>query len=613
MELWYYTTIAKGEDQQQFARKEKGPVPQIVLLRLLEKGIIDPSTSDSITMAWKQGMESWQPIHTVPPFKEVVEIQNKQWYYIDNDGAQKGPIFTRNILRKLRECGEIDGMSLVFSCSGDMTEWKPISEVPQLKNEVTKMAQEEEAAEKAMQFVENEENTKQLIFDSSTGDFEELLKTTTQTNSNTSKVETTEVTEKKSFQADDGIRYCWDEKEQDWVEDDNEDELGVQGNESKVADQQMNGSKRAIEHGDSDEDQEEDEVDPVNESKAVISTESAAIPAVSEGEKANKKKRKKRKKKGPNNWVYVTGLPKDLTLEEVKAHFSKVGLIEISPYDQQPKVKIYREADTGECKGDCSLCYNAEESVKLAIEILDGGYIRPGFQIKVSRADFSSIATLHDESHSSKGKSSSSRPALSQAQVKVARSAMKQALAWNEDDDIGVSKASALRIVVLEGMFTPADFEQDPDFGDELETDVAAECAKCGEIEKLTVFSQNIRGVVVVKFATSYAAQECIQMMNGRFFGGRKIRCFFWDGATNYTVTSRSLGMHSVTKRSTSITEMTSKTQEDNEEGVVPTVTGEEEDEEDEEVIERNRLDEFGDWLEKEQDDLPEEFRLRTE
>jgi hypothetical protein len=36
-------------------------------------------------------------------------------------------------------------------------------------------------------------------------------------------------------------------------------------------------------------------------------------------------------------------------------------------------------------------------------------------------------------------------------QVKVAKSAIKQALTWNEDDDIGVSKAAALRIVVLEG------------------------------------------------------------------------------------------------------------------------------------------------------------------
>ena len=156
----------------------------------------------------------------------------------------------------------------------------------------------------------------------------------------------------------------------------------------------------------------------------------------------------------------------------------QVGLIEISPYDQQPKIKIYREGDeSSECKGDGSLCYNSEESVKLAIEILDSGFIRPAFQIRVTRADFSNVVPATNR-----------RPALSQAQVcrmtfylvllsvtiscrqvKVARSAMKQALAWNEDDDIGVKKAAALKIVVLEGMFSPTDFESHPSFEEELQ------------------------------------------------------------------------------------------------------------------------------------------------
>jgi hypothetical protein len=45
-------------------------------------------------------------------------------------------------------------MSLVFSCAGDMTEWKPISVVPELKAEVVKIAMEE-ASEAAMQFSES--------------------------------------------------------------------------------------------------------------------------------------------------------------------------------------------------------------------------------------------------------------------------------------------------------------------------------------------------------------------------------------------------------------------------------------------------------------------------
>jgi HIV Tat-specific factor 1 len=127
------------------------------------------------------------------------------------------------------------------------------------------------------------------------------------------------------------------------------------------------------------------------------------------------------------------------------------------------------------------------------------------------------------------------------------------------------------------GLFKPEDF-RDPAFSDELESDIASECEKCGVLEKLTLFSSNPRGVAVVKFSTSFAAQECIRLMNGRFFGGSKLKAYFWDGVTNYSVTVASAAH-----------------------------------EEEEEKAEAHRLDEFGDWLENEQEDLPEEFRLRTE
>jgi HIV Tat-specific factor 1 len=158
------------------------------------------------------------------------------------------------------------------------------------------------------------------------------------------------------------------------------------------------------------------------------------------------------------------------------------------------------------------------------------------------------------------------------ANDKVAMSAMNQALSWSEDDDSGAGKFSFLKIVVLEGMFIPEDFEEEAFLG-ELEEDIAGECGKCGVIEKITVFSGNPRGIVVVKFGTSFSAQQCISMMDGRFFGGRKIRCFFWDQVTNYTVV----------------------------------------DEAKEDQLEKKRIEEFGDWLENAQEDLPEEFKLQVE
>jgi hypothetical protein len=226
---------------------------------------------------------------------------------------------------------------------------------------------------------------------------------------------------------------------------------------------------------------------------------------------------------------------------------------------------------------------------------------------------------------------------------------MKQALAWNEDDDIGVKKAAALKIVVLEGMFSPTDFESQPSFEEELQVlvvtnslclipslrhplsvllfdqvDIAEECEKCGVVEKITLFSQNVRGIVVVKFSTSYAAQECVKLMNGRFFGGRKIKSFFWDGVTNYTVTSSSMRRMGGKKRdSEEQKERAVEVGEGQSGSASASATGDgqpnlreeedDDDEDDEDRVESSRLDEFGDWLEHEQEDLPEEFRLRTE
>ena len=37
-------------------------------------------------------------------------------------------------------------------------------------------------------------------------------------------------------------------------------------------------------------------------------------------------------------------------------------------------------------------------------------------------------------------------------------------------------------------------------------------------------------GVVTVKFRSPEAAQSCIRLMSGRFFGGRRLEAALWDG-----------------------------------------------------------------------------------
>ena len=132
-----------------------------------------------------------------------------------------------------------------------------------------------------------------------------------------------------------------------------------------------------------------------------------------------------------------------------------MGLIAISAVNQQPKIKIYEDA-SGDRKGDCALCYNAAGSVTMALEILHEGYIRPGYKIAVERAEFQASSEKTDALDDvmqppSTVQFKQFRTKLSQAQVKVAMSAMEQALIWTEADDMGLSKSKALKIVVMEG------------------------------------------------------------------------------------------------------------------------------------------------------------------
>lgn len=57
-------------------------------------------------------------------------------------------------------------------------------------------------------------------------------------------------------------------------------------------------------------------------------------------------------------------------------------------------------------------------------------------------------------------------------------------------------------------------------------------CVPC--LPQITLFAKHEDGVVVVKFETTGSAATCIDIMNGRFFAGRKLECSFWDG-TDYT------------------------------------------------------------------------------
>lgn len=176
--------------------------------------------------------------------------------------------------------------------------------------------------------------------------------------------------------------------------------------------------------------------------------------------------------KNAGKWVYVQGLPVDTKEEEVAAHFAKVGVLALDPLTQRPRIKMYRD-EGGNLKGDASICYAMEGSVALALQVLDGSQLRVGVYLQVSRAKFEVKGGSFD---------ASKRLRVGQARVKTAHRAVRQALSWNDEDDSGVG-FKGLKIVIIENMFDPVDFEEHDKFGLDLERDLVEEvrifCLMC--------------------------------------------------------------------------------------------------------------------------------------
>lgn len=69
-----------------------------------------------------------------------------------------------------------------------------------------------------------------------------------------------------------------------------------------------------------------------------------------------------------------------------------------------------------------------------------------------------------------------------------------------------------------------------------MEEELQTECEKFGGVDKIKFFEYNPEGVVAIKFSDHGGAERFIEKSNGRFFGGRKLEAFFYDGFANYFV-----------------------------------------------------------------------------
>lgn len=136
---------------------------------------------------------------------------------------------------------------------------------------------------------------------------------------------------------------------------------------------------------------------------------------------------------------------------------------------------------------------------------------------------------------------------------------------------------------------------------EELQEDLEGECKKLGPIEKMTIFEKHPEGVVIIKFGTAYAAEQCVKLMNGRFFGGRKLQSFYWDGATDYT---KAIYVEKPAAPAAATAAVSAGASDTSSAATSSAAVM------DEEAEEERRLEEFGDYLDNQE--LPPELELEV-
>ena len=264
----------------------------------------------------------------------------------------------------------------------------------------------------------------------------------------------------------------------------------------------------------------------------------------------------------------MTGLPTDNHAEdELAEYFSKrCGILKVDFETGKPKVKLYRTAE-GYLKGDAWLSFLRPESVELALQLTDGAEYRPGHRITVRPAEFEHKGELQKRRKVDKRKvkarmhqlnkcvwrrrrlrlvhaPASRRPCVTNVRGRgwvgeagrycaPPRGGGLRKLEWYDD---GATSAKYEKIVIFKHVFTQAEMDQDAGLLLDLKDDLRSECEKLGDVVNVNVFDKHPEGVCSVKFRESDAAIACVQLMNGRFFGGRKLEVALYDGKSRYDI-----------------------------------------------------------------------------
>ncbi|CCG81546.1 putative Nuclear mRNA splicing factor-associated protein [Taphrina deformans PYCC 5710] len=237
--------------------------------------------------------------------------------------------------------------------------------------------------------------------------------------------------------------------------------------------------------------------------------------------------------------VYVQNLAEDTTPDELASLFSKCGILAEDPITGLPRIKMYKDK-VGKLKGDALVIYFREESVSLAVTMLDDTSLRGDSRmLKVSKATF--------EHKGNKGDDPPPRQVKDEAVKKKGANRagkLRSKLAdWSDEDEKEIPQTTKFdKVVILKGMFSLHELESDPTLLLDLKEDVRDECARLGEVTNVVLYDKEPDGIMSVRFKDESHAEACIKVMHGRFFGGRQVVAELFDGKLRYLKTGKTSG-----------------------------------------------------------------------
>ena len=68
----------------------------------------------------------------------------------------------------------------------------------------------------------------------------------------------------------------------------------------------------------------------------------------------------------------MSGLPDDVTEDEISGHFGAIGLIKLDKKTSRPKIWIYKDKVTGRGKGEVTVTYDDPPTASSAIQWFNG-------------------------------------------------------------------------------------------------------------------------------------------------------------------------------------------------------------------------------------------------